>query len=315
MNKEQKEILQSQLNSEKKTINELKQVYNKALKDIDYRIRQLSARTDMENLQSIIYQKQYQQALKGQIESILEQLHSNEFETISQYLTQCYEDGFVGVMYDLQGQGIPLIMPIDQKLVLEAIQTDSKISTTLYNKLGENTTYLKQAIRAELSRGVSQGKTWNEIAANLTHHMQNTPFQKAYNNSIRIARTEGHRIQVKSAMDAQEKAKSKGADIVKQWDATLDGRTRTHHRLLDGQIRELDEDFEVSGKKIKAPGHFGSPNEDCNCRCALLQRARWALDEDELETLKKRAAYYELDKTENLEDFKKKYLKASKDSK
>ena len=25
------------------------------------------------------------------------------------------------------------------------------------------------------------------------------------------------------------------------------------------------------------PGGFGDPAEDCNCRCALLQRARWAL--------------------------------------
>lgn len=28
------------------------------------------------------------------------------------------------------------------------------------------------------------------------------------------------------------------------------------------------------------PGDFGDPAEDCNCRCALLQRARWALGND-----------------------------------
>lgn len=42
----------------------------------------------------------------------------------------------------------------------------------------------------------------------------------------------------------------------------------------------------------------------------MLQRAKWALDEDELQTLKDRAAYYGLDKTKNFEDFKSKYLKA-----
>jgi hypothetical protein len=58
----------------------------------------------------------------------------------------------------------------------------------------------------------------------------------------------------------------------------------------------------------------GGAAEVINCRCALLQRARWALDEAELQTLKDRAAYYGLDKTDNFEDYKKKYLKAAEHS-
>ena len=57
-----------------------------------------------------------------------------------------------------------------------------------------------------------------------------------------------------------------------------------------------------------APGYFGKPKEDCNCRCCLLQRARWALDEEELDELKKRAAYFGLDKTKDFEEFRKKYM-------
>lgn len=174
--------------------------------------------------------------------------------------------------------------------------------------MGEDVTYLKKAVRAEVSRGIANGSTWNEVAGKLSRHMANTPFQRAYNNSIRIARTEGHRIQVQSAMDAQKIAKSKGADIVKQWDSTLDGNTRDLHRLLDGQIREIDEPFEVGGRKVEAPGMFGDPAEDCNCRCCLLQRARWALDDDELQRLKDRAAYFDLDKSDEFEEYQRKYL-------
>ena len=54
----------------------------------------------------------------------------------------------------------------------------------------------------------------------------------------------------------------------------------------------------------------GGAAEVCNCRCALLQRARWELDEDELNTLKERAEFFELDKSKDFEDFKNKYLKA-----
>ncbi len=61
---------------------------------------------------------------------------------------------------------------------------------------------------------------------------------------------------------------------------------RDHHRELDGQIRDVDDDFEVGGMTVEAPGMFGDPAEDCNCRCCLLQRARWELDESELDTLR-----------------------------
>jgi uncharacterized protein with gpF-like domain len=126
-----------------------------------------------------------------------------------------------------------------------------------------------------------------------------------------ITRTEGHRILSQSALDAQKKAVSKGADLVKKWSAALDGNTRPNHRILDGQLKEIDEPFEVAGMKVEAPGMFGNPTEDCNCRCALQQRARWSLDEKELQVLKDRAKYFGLDKTEDFERYKEKYLKAS----
>lgn len=313
MNKQQKEILQTQLDSEKKTINELKQVYNQALKDVNEKISLLSARADMNppELQSIIYQKQYQQAIKGQLEGVMANLQSNEYATISDYLTRCYQDGYIGTMYDLQGQGIPLVIPIDQEQVAKAIQIDSKLSKPLYNRLSEDVSKLKTSVRAEISRGIANGSSWVEVGEKISKSMKNTPFEKSINNSIRIARTEGHRIQNAATLDAQHKAKEKGANIIKQWDSTLDGATRDTHRQLDGQIREIDEDFEVNGLRASAPGMFGDPAEDCNCRCALLQRARWALDETELDTLKERAEYFGLDKSKDFEEFKSKYFDIS----
>lgn len=313
VNKSQKEVQQAHLNAEKHLIKLLERVYGQARNDCEKKIMELSSRTDLENLQSIIYQKQYQEALKKQLEGILDNLQSEEFTSIADYLQKSYHNGYVGVMYDLTKQGIPLIIPINQEQVVKALQTDSKLSQGLYARLGEDVNYLKRSIRAELSRGIANGSTWNEIAGKIAKGM-NSPFNKSYNRAILIARTEGHRIQQRSALDGQFAAKGKGADVLKQWDSTLDRRTRPHHRQLDGQIRELEEDFEVDGLKAQAPGHFGKPKEDCNCRCCLLQRARWALDEDELNELKERAAYFGLDKTKDFEEFKQKYLKLPKNA-
>ena len=209
-------------------------------------------------------------------------------------------------MYDMAGQGIPLIMPIDQEAAIKAIQTDSKISEGLYNALGVDTKKLKKAISAEVTRGIATNQTFHDIARNIAA-MSRSPMSRAKV----IANTEGHRIQQASTFDAQKAAKKKGADVVKMWDSTLDGRTRATHRHLDGQIREADKPFEADGKEAMFPGDFGDPAEDCNCRCVSLTRAKWALDEDELQTLKDRAKYFGLDKTESFEDYKKKYLNAT----
>jgi hypothetical protein len=95
-------------------------------------------------------------------------------------------------MYDLTKQGIPLIVPVNQEQVVKALQTDSKLSKGLYARLGEDVNYLKRSIRAELSRGIANGSTWNEIAGKISKGM-NSPFNTSINNAIRIARTEGHR--------------------------------------------------------------------------------------------------------------------------
>lgn len=309
MNSRQKEILRTQLNNEEQTLKELKQVYSQALKDCEAKIQELSMRADLEpeNIQSIIYQKQYQEAIKAQLEGALANLQSNSYATVSDYLTRSYQEGYLGAMYDMQGQGIPLVMPIDQEAVTRAVMLDTKLSTSLYNRMGEDVKILKKAVQQEVSRGIAQGMTWNYIASNLARNMKHTPFQKAYSNSIRIARTEGHRIQNSAALDAQKRAKDRGADVMKQWDSTLDGRTRPEHRELDGQIREVGEMFEVAGYKVEAPGMFGDPSQDCNCRCCLNQMAKWLLDcgIDKMDNFTKKTVSFE--SPEEYEEWKKTY--------
>lgn len=300
MNQRQKEVLKSQLRDEKKIINDLKKIYKEALTDINQKVAVLMVD---ESMQSKIYQVGYQNRLKKQIEASLELLNSWQYEKIHNYLQDCYSSGFIGAMYDLHGQGIPLIMPIDQKAMVKAVQTDSKISKGLYTKLGKDVGDLKKRITSEVSRGVAQALPYKNVTRNL-----NNVTRIGLNRSMRIARTEGHRITQASALDGMRSAKSAGADVLKQWDATLDGHTRDHHRELDGQIRDVDDDFEVGGMTVEAPGMFGDPAEDCNCRCCLLQRARWELDESELDTLRERDDYFGLDKEKDFDDFKVKYL-------
>ena len=47
----------------------------------------------------------------------------------------------------------------------------------------------------------------------------------------------------------------------------------------------MNEPFEMNGKKAMFPGDFGDPAEDCNCRCVMLEKARWELGESETKWL------------------------------
>lgn len=290
MNRRQKLVQQQFLNNEKAVIARLQYIYDQALTEVNAKIRNLEFTIGdlteeyewlddgdpkkeiiQSRIQSKIYQKQYQQALQDQLDGILKKMQTEEYLTISDYLDECYEDGFVGSLFDLHGQGVPMLMPLDQEAMVSAVQLDSKISEGLYTRLGEDVGVLKKRITSEVTRSIATGSSWAVVAKRLENQTK-----IGYNKSIRIARTEGHRIQCRAADDAAHKAKERGADVAKQWDATLDGKTRDSHAAVDGEIREIGERF---SNGLMYPGDpAGGAAEVVNCRCGYLQRARWALE-------------------------------------
>lgn len=324
MNRWEIEVQKSLLDSEEAAIKELEKQYAKALKDVSERVKLFQADIDLldqalsqdglddttrallqSQKRSKVYQQNYQKALQGQVGGILDKMHGDNYATIEKYLNGCYETGYIGTMYSIAGQGIPLVVPINQAAAVKAVLTDSKVSNGLYNALGVNVKKLKKSITQEISRGIASSLPYSDIARNISS-VSSAPLSRAKT----IARTEGHRIQQTSSRDAQEAAKKKGADVLKQWDAALDARTRDSHARVDGEIRELDEKF---SNGLMFPGDpSGGAAEVVNCRCTSNTRARWALDDGELNTLKERAEYFGLDKTKNFEEFKQKYNVASK---
>ena len=309
MNKRQKQVQQSLLNSEIDVLNALEESYQKALNDINGVIAKLLARKDTENLQAIIYQLKYQRLLKSEIEGFLNALHTQNYQLIDDYLKDSYITAHIGTLFDLQGQGVPLILPLNQEQMISAITLNSKLSEPLYNSLGYDVEHLKINVVSEISRGIAQRLTYAEMARNLS---AKTKLSK--NRTLNIARTEGHRIQQEATYNLQVRAKEKGAKIFKQWDSTLDRKTRPTHRELDGQMIGVNDYFHSSGGgKALYPGGFGDPKEDCNCRCCLVQVAEWELSDDAFTKMNGETG--ELQHFESIDDynkFKKKFWEVTK---
>ena len=299
MNNRQKQVQQSLLNSEIDVLNALKKSYKKALDDINGVIAKLQARKDTENLQAIIYQLKYQRLLKSEIEGFLNVLHTQNYQLIDDYLKDSYITAHIGTLFDLQGQGVPLILPLNQEQMISAITLNSKLSEPLYNALGYDVEHLKINVVSEISRGIAQRLSYAEMARNLSAKTK-LPMKRTFN----IARTEGHRIQQEATYNLQARAKEKGAKIFKQWDSTLDKKTRPTHRELDGQMIGVNDYFHSSGGgKALYPGGFGDPKEDCNCRCCLVQVAEWELSDDAFTKMNGETG--ELQHFKNIDDYNK----------
>lgn len=307
------EILRERLKSEKEVLKELEKHYSAALEDIDNRIANMLGRGDA-TLPHVIRRIEYQRMIKAQIQAALDKLHANEYETISAYLNDSYTNGFVGTMYTLHEQDLPIIIPIDQNAAVKAVTIDSKLKDELYKTLGVDMTKLKKTVAAEITRGIASGLLYTDIARNIKN-VSGIPFRRART----IVRTEAGRVQEQAAMDAGNKAKQAGADVVKQWSSIRDGKTRPMHRLMDRQVREMDERFSNGLLFPQEPG--GKAAEVINCRCTLLIRAREEMDEEELRIMQEKARQhglmvkdakgFENAKAKDFADFKKKYLKAA----
>lgn len=313
----EREIIQEYIDEEKAVYAKLEEAYRLALKSIDGKIAAMLGKAGAE-LPHMIYRSDYQKSIKDQITAILAQLQADEFETVSTFISNSYDTGFVGCMYALHNQRMPFLLPIDKRLVEKAVRIDSQLSGSLYKVLQVDIEKLKKIIQQEISRGAASGMMYTEMTRNIARASR-VPLKRART----IVRTEAGRIQEEAAFDAAVAAKEKGADVVKQWSAIRDERTRYTHRLLDGQVRELDEYFEVHGKKAMRPHGFGLPEEDINCRCSMLIRARSALNVAEYKRLQEIARDHGLlvpdkkktfghEKAVNFADFKRNYLNAVK---
>ncbi len=315
MNKFEREVARSQLMGEREALEQLKKIYSEAVRNVCEKLEISNGKIsvllkEIENadektrsiLQSQIYQRNFKQNIKNQLDLLLKDLNDSQYAGISEYLRNSYDNGFIGTLYSLNMNDIPLFVPIDPTLVVRAMYIDSKLSKKLYSRLGEDVEQLKKKVSATISRGIASNMHYNDIARNIANN-SNTGL----NNAMRIVRTEGNRIYNSATLDCGKTAKEKGVDNVKQWDSTLDGNTRPHHRQLDGQVRELEEDFEINGRKAPAPLHFGIPGEDINCRCMALIKPRWDVDEAFTKIDNQTGQIHEFQGTKDYEDFKRRY--------
>ena len=131
-------------------------------------------------------------------------------------------------------------------------------------KRGIDLAYGKKQISASVTSSILQGKSIPNIAKDLQTRIPD--MNKA--SAVRTARTAVTGAQNAGRMDSYVAAEKMGIKVRKEWLATIDGRTRHSHAMLDGKVVDKDKKFENGCMFPGDPN--GPPWEVYNCRCTLI---------------------------------------------
>lgn len=131
-------------------------------------------------------------------------------------------------------------------------------------KRGIDLAWGKKQITASVTSSILQGKSIKHMADDL----QSRIVTMNRDSAIRTARTAVTGAQNAGRMDSYFAAEKMGIKCRKEWMATLDGRTRHSHAMLDGEVVDNDKKF---SNGCRFPGDpNGAPAEIYNCRCTLV---------------------------------------------
>ena len=136
--------------------------------------------------------------------------------------------------------------------------------------------WTQKKLNSAIMQGVLQGDSIPKIAKRLE-----LVSDMSRKSAIRNARTMTTSAEAIGRLESIKRANSLGLHMLKKWKSTLDLRTRESHRLLDGEVKEIDEPF--SNGLMYPADPDGEPDEIYNCRCTL--GTSWKELEQELSTM------------------------------
>lgn len=184
---------------------------------------------------------------------------------------QNYSEAFYGYHWAMnQALGIELswgVMPIE---AIRASVFSEYSGLTLIKTFRKNAQQELSAIQSAITRGISTGQGYAKTAESMKG-----AFNRGFADAQRVIRTEAGRNYTEGHLLAHDQALELGIDVVKVWDATLDGRTRDAHGALDGQEEDAKGNFRSSaGGYGPGPGMMNNAADDINERCRITDVIR-----------------------------------------
>lgn len=151
---------------------------------------------------------------------------------------------------------------VDANTIKELLMSDNLMLPPSRVPIPVSEAWNSRQLTNALVSGILQGKSIGKIA---------DEFERVVNmdrtSALRNARTATTGAQNAGRQDTYNRAVEMGIEMVKEWIATEDGRTRDSHAELDGVRVKVNEKFPNG---LEYPGdRSGRPEEVYNCRCTV----------------------------------------------
>jgi len=243
--------------------------YKKALDSIKGQLGKIYSQYEINGALTLAEMSKYNRldTLKDQIDKYLKDLTGQNGKKIIRFSGEIFQESYYRTAFTFERQvqaklGFGLLNP---KVIQASVQNPVS-GLTLSETLAKNRDGIIIKIKQEITQGLVQGESYAKMAKRFTEALGSDAGK-----AIKVAQTEAHRNYQAGRLASGEQAASKGVEMWKVWEATLDDKTRDSHAALDQTKVEMDEDFEspVTGAVGPGPGMMGTAEDDINCRCSL----------------------------------------------
>lgn len=130
--------------------------------------------------------------------------------------------------------------PTIERLITQRPDLFPKLTAAQRAKIAKDQLWNRKLLNSAILQGIQNGESIEKIAKRLAEVAEMDKRQ-----AIRNARTATTAAENGGRVYSYEKAEEMGIEMMQEWLATLDGRTRHSHRQLDGEKVKVGEPFKV----------------------------------------------------------------------
>ena len=184
------------------------------------------------------------QQMKSTLDSIndeLVNLQQNKMEVIAKGLGKEYQRGWFqtgheafqqfGDQYDSSGLSLFQMNPDRCRRAILNPVNKMKVD----ERLGRQAREVQREVSSVIANGIIAGKSYADMAKGISKALNSD-----FNRAMRVARTEGHRVQNEAKQDMMDRLTKVGVNYQKQWISSMDEQVRRSHALMNGQIAKAE---------------------------------------------------------------------------
>ena len=293
---------------EDSAVKDLKKLYKRLLKDLRAQLGDMYANYADEN-GLLTYAQLHKNALDArllqEVQSRMNDVTLAEQRLITETVEQTYSNVYSGMVQAVEkavdNQDLASTFASVRSVkpqALRAAVNNPIHGLSLPAQLERNRANIIYGIKQAVGIGLSVGDRFDTMAKRVQKALiGDNGTGGSYAKSVRIVRTEAHRVREQGNHDAASDLASKiapaGFEIVKVWHTMKDERVRPNsvrktkkgwkhtsngqynHVKMEGQSVPVNEPFQLpSGATAMSPGMSGVAGEDINCRCFVSYEVR-----------------------------------------